>query len=412
LKLKHGYQRTVLDNGVRIVTDHIPHVRSVSIGFWFDTGSRDEPPELAGIAHFLEHMNFKGTKLRSAARIAREIEGKGGNLNAFTSKEVTCYHAHVTDDHLVTAIDLLADITGHSVFDQREIDLERNVILEELKSVEDTPDELVFEYFVNQVFDPHSLSRPILGTRQTITAIQQENLKPYIDEYYGGSGLVVAAAGYLHHARIVRLLSKKLSTKSFEIQVRTPPQQNGSGFSRKDFHTVTQQTHIALGCQGLAYSDSQKFALLTLVTLLGGGMSSRLFQQIREKHGLAYTVYAFMESYHDTGLFGIYAGTSPEKADKTLKLIKKEMHTLTHNPVSARELNRTKDQLKGNIKLGLESPSNRMHRLAKMELFTHDWTSVDDIIARIDAVTAEDIINVANRMFVDQDTCATFLMPS
>jgi predicted Zn-dependent peptidase len=410
--LKTGYQKTVLDNGVRIVTDSIPHVRSLAIGFWFDTGSRDEPAELAGIAHFLEHMNFKGTKRRSAAKIAREIEGKGGNLNAFTSKELTCYHAHVTDDHLATSVDLLADITGNSVFDKSEMELERSVILEELKSVEDTPDELIFEHFVDQVFDPHSLGRPIIGTRETISNIMPDNLHDYISGYYGGSGLVIAAAGNLDHDRIVRLLSKRLSTDTFHQVKRTAPTRNGAGFTRKDFHTTTQQTHIAFGCMGLDYANSQKYALLILVTLLGGGMSSRLFQQIREKHGMAYTVYAFMESYRDTGLFGIYAGTLPEKAEKALGMINKEIRKITRTPVSQRELNRTKDQLKGNLKLGLESPSSRMHRLAKMELFMQKWVEIDEIIAKIDAVTSEDIVAVANRLFVEQDTCVTVLNPN
>ena len=412
LAQKNGYSKTVLENGVRIVTDSIPHVRSLAIGFWFDTGSRDEPTELAGIAHFLEHMNFKGTKWRTAAKIAREIEGKGGHLNAFTSKELTCYHAHVTDDNLVTSVDLLADITGHSVFDKQEMELERGVILEELKSVEDTPDELIFEHFVDQVFNPHSLGRPIIGNRDTISSIMPDNLHSYIDGYYGGSSLVIAAAGNLDHDRLVRLLSKRLSTNTYQEIERTPPKSNGNGFSRKDFHTTTQQTHIAFGCKGLNYANEDKYALLILVTLLGGGMSSRLFQQIREKHGMAYTVYAFMESYRDTGLFGVYAGTLPEKAEKALAMIQKEIRKISRTPVSQRELNRTKDQLKGNLKLGLESPSSRMHRLAKMELLMNKWVGIDEIIDKIDAVTAEDILTVANRLFVDQDTCVTVLMPN
>ncbi|MBT7788897.1 MAG: insulinase family protein [Calditrichaeota bacterium] len=409
---KSNYQRTVLSNGLRIVTEFIPHVRSIAIGFWFDTGSRDEVEDYSGIAHFLEHMNFKGTSKRSAGQIAREIEGRGGILNAFTSKEVTCYHARVVDEQTARAVDVLSDITHNSLFDPKEIDRERDVILEELKNVEDTPDDLVFEHFMSQVYPNHPLGRPVLGNTQSLQTIHNDNLSEFCTQTYHGKRVVIAAAGRLNHKRLVRMIEKRLGNTLGIDQRRISPVTPEPINQRQDLHTATQQAHIVWGCRGLSYSDQRKYVLFILSTLLGGGMSSRLFQTIREKYGLAYSVYSFMDNYQDSGLFGIYAGTQPERAEKALKLIRKEIHKLVAHPVSARELQRTKDQLKGNIVLGLESPNSHMHRLAKMEILTGKWVPIDDVITQIEAVTSEDIQLIAKELFEEQALFTTVLWPN
>lgn len=407
-----NYQRTVLSNGLRIVTEFIPHVRSIAIGFWFDTGSRDELEDFSGIAHFLEHMNFKGTPRRSVGQIAREIEGRGGILNAFTSKEVTCYHARVVDEQTARAVDLLSDITQNSIFDPDEIDRERDVILEELKTVEDTPDDLVFEHFMAQVFGEHPLGRSVLGTEKSLQAIHGTNLAEFCAWTYHGKRVVIAAAGRLNHNRLVRMIEKRMGGTPGTDHNRTSPSLPLQQYHRQDLHTATQQAHIIWGCRGLSYSDPEKYVLFILSTLLGGGMSSRLFQTIREKYGYAYSVYSFTDNYQDSGLFGIYAGTQPERVEKVLYLIRKEVHKLVAYPVSDRELQRTKDQLKGNIVLGLESPNSRMNRLAKMELVTGSWVSIDDVIERINEVTSNDIQSIAKELFEEQALFTTVLWPN
>lgn len=405
------YRKTVLDNGVRVVTENIPHLRSLAVGFWFKTGSRDEPENLAGIAHFLEHMNFKGTEKRGTVRIAREIEGHGGHLNAYTSKEVTCYYARVVDEQTARAVDVLSDITRNSLYNPAEIEKERDVILEELKTVEDTPDELVFEQFISQVFTPHSIGRSVLGTRESLKLINRSDLLSYSKANYNGSNVVIAAAGRINHDRFVRMIDRRFTNQTVEPAVRKPPQVSGNEVYRQDTYTSTQQAHILWGCRGLRYDDPRKFIFLVLMTILGGGMSSRLFQNIREKLGLAYSIYAFLETYVDTGLFGVYAATMPEKAEKVLALVRKEVKYFINHPVSDRELKRTKDQLKGNLKLSLESPNTRMHRLAKLEINIGYWLPIDDIIARIDAVSPADIIEIAQEFFEKQALYTSILWP-
>jgi predicted Zn-dependent peptidase len=400
-----------LENGVRIVTETMPHVRSLAIGIWFDTGSRDEPEELAGISHFLEHMNFKGTAKRSALVIPRQIEGKGGHLNAFTGQEVTCFYARVISQHLNDAVDVLSDMTQNSLFDQAELDRERDVILEELKNNEDTPDELVFDHFMSQVFEGDSMGRPVIGTREALARINQPELKAYRAARYGGSRVVIVAAGYLDHDRLVRMISKRFIGDIEESLDRNPVSMLKVESPRRDFYTTTQQTHIVWGCRSYPYHDSRKYGLMVLNTLLGGGASSRLFQRIRERHGLAYSVYSFLSNHSDCGVFGVYAGTEPKKAEKTLSLIEKEIKSLVKTPVSKRELTHYKEQLKGSLLLGLESPSSMMHRLAKMEMYTGQWYSIDDVVKELDKVTSEQIQEIAIDLFEANPTCTTMLMP-
>lgn len=408
----HGFKRTVLNNGLRVVTEDMPNIRSLAIGLWFDSGSRDEPDELAGIAHFLEHMNFKGTDRRSAAAIARQIEGSGGHLNAFTSKEFTCYHARIVDQQLSRAVDILADITQNSTYKLDDVEKERGVILEELKSVEDTPDELIFEHFIAQLYNRHSMGRSVLGGRASLQTINRDKLINYRSVNYSPARMVVAVAGNIDHNRLVRMIEHRFPNKVTSRPDRVPPVEEAKKDQRQDLYTKTQQAHICWGCRAYPYGDNRKYSLLILNTLLGGGMSSRLFQHIRERHGLAYSVFSFIETYFDTGLFGIYAGTEPDQAERTLRMIRKELRETVRTPVSARTLQRTKDQLKGNLILGLESPGNRMHRLAKMELYASEWLSLDDVVDRIDAVTVEDIQKVVNDLFVERPNYTTLLLPN
>ena len=405
------YRRTQLDNGLRIVTESMPHVRSIAIGFWFNTGSRDEPDNLAGISHFIEHMNFKGTERRNPAEIARQIEERGGHLNAFTSKEFTCYYARIVDQQLRRAVDVLSDITINSIFDQKEIDRERGVILEELKNLEDTPDELVFEHFMAQLYNPHAMGRSVLGQRETLNKIDRQSLLKYRQSQYNASRTVIAAAGNIDHDKLAATIERFFNVESGDKNNRIPPDSRKPLKPRLDYHANTQQAHICWGCKALRYADPRKYALLVLHTLLGSGMSSRLFQRIRERHGLAYSVFSFLETYYDTGLFGIYAGTEPKQAEKTLKMIRNEVGKLAQKAISKSLLQRTKDQLKGNLILGLESVSARMHRLAKMELYRTDWISMDDIIKKIDAVTEEDVREVAIELFKEDRSVTTMLLP-
>lgn len=408
-----NYHRTVLDGGIRIVTETMPQIRSLSIGIWFDTGSRDEPDDLAGISHFLEHMNFKGTPQRNPLEIAREIEGRGGQLNAFTSKEMTCFHARVIDEQLVRAVDVLSDIAQNSLYKQEDVDRERGVILEELKNNEDTPDDLVFEYFWDQLYDSHTLGRPIIGRRETIGTIDQDKLIRYRSDCYTGSRIVVSAAGHLDHTELVKIVKERLRTGTVSDQLRIPPLIPESKRYHQDRHTTTQQAHILWGCRGLAYKDPRKFPLLVLNTHLGGGgMSSRLFQTIREERGLAYSVYSFSNSYIDTGLFAVYAGTDPQKVEEVLGLISSEAADTVREPIAGDDLERIKDQLKGGLLLGLESSGSRMNRLAVREIYTGEYESLDDVIAKIDAVTAEDVQAIADELFNQQAIFTTVLLPN
>jgi len=452
--LSSFFQKTTLPSGVRIVTELMPQVKSLSLGFWFNTGSRDEPDNLAGIAHFLEHMNFKGTVRRSPVVIAREIESRGGHLNAFTTKENTCYFARVADEHLTRAVDVLADLTLHSVYDPEETERERQVILEEIKSLEDTPDELVFEQFLGDVYPAHPLGRSVLGLRESLQKIDSPALKTYSQANYGNSSVVIAAAGNLDHQKLVRLIERRFQKESSSpptiskdssaalsssrvwipagagmtnhrpptemtnrqppvgMTTRQPPEAIKLNDFRADRHTNTQQAHIAIGCRSLPYTDRRRFVQIVLMTLLGGGMSSRLFQHIREKQGLAYTISAFLEAYQDTGLFGVYAATDPERAEKTLTLIRKELQDLTRKSVSARELRMTKEQIKGSLLLGLESPNSRMNRLAKLELYLEQWVTIEEVVKLIESVTSVQIQELACDLFESQAIFTNVLWPN
>lgn len=403
-------RKTRLDNGLRVVTERMDTVRSVAVGIWFETGSRDETRRINGISHFLEHMVFKGTKKRSALRIAREIEQVGGYLNAFTSKEMTAFYAHLLDEHLPLAVDVLADMLSNSQFRDAWIAKEKNVILEEIANAEDTPEDVVHDDFLGLLFPHHSLGRPVLGTRKTVSSFTRETLIEYWAHHYSPSRCVVAAAGRVDHDQLVRLIEKRLALPEGKPRRRGKATAKTDGRENRRKRDI-QQAHICLGCRGFRYMDERKYPLFVMNTVLGAGMSSRLFQRVRERNGLAYSVYSFHESFADTGVFGIYAGTEESQIPRAEELIREELDRIASTPLKPVELKRAKDQLKGSVTLGLESSSSRMHRLARMEMYLGDYLTLDELLARIDSVSTEQVQQVAADLFRG-DLYTAYVLPS
>jgi predicted Zn-dependent peptidase len=404
-------QKTVLPGGLRIVSEYIPHVRSISLGVWVQNGTRDEQPEENGISHFIEHMMFKGTERRRASDIAESLEAVGGHLNAFTGKELTCYYAHVLDEHLPLAVDVLADMLADSVFDADEMTKEKSVVIEEINSVEDAPEDLVQDFFMRDLFPEHALGYSTLGTRELVSAFQRDQLFDYTRRHYSQNRLLIAAAGNLQHADLVAQVGERfnrLPANGARVLLPPPVKSVPSSVAEDE----CSQTHICLGTLALRFNDPRKFVLLVLNTLLGGGMSSRLFQTIREQHGLAYSVFSFHDFLLDTGLFGVYLGTDPERAEQATALLRQELKRLREEQVTANELNRTINQLKGSLMLGLESTSSRMSRLAKMEIYLGEYVTLDDVCAGIESVTAGQIMQLAQELFADERLTSTIIRPT
>ncbi len=405
------HKKTVLPGGLRIVSEYIPHVRSVSLGVWVQTGTRDELPEENGISHFIEHMMFKGTKRRKASDIAESLEAFGGHLNAFTGKELTCYYAHILDEHLPLAIDVLADMLTDSVFDSEEMAKEKSVIIEEINSVEDTPEDWIQDLFMRDLFPQHALGFSTLGTREIISALQREQQLDYIRRHYAQNRLLVAAAGNVDHADLVAQVGERFNTlpSNGARMVLRPSAKSLPSSVTED---KCSQTHICMGTLALRFDDPRKFVLLVLNTLLGGGMSSRLFQTIREQHGLAYSVFSFQDFLLDTGVFGVYLGTDPERAEQATALLRQILSRLREEHVSSGELERTVNQLKGSLMLGLESTSSRMSRLAKMEIYLGEYVTLDEVCAGIESVTAGQINQLAQDLFADERMTSTIIRPA
>jgi predicted Zn-dependent peptidase len=406
-----SFQKTILDNGVTVVSEDISSVRSIAVGVWVRTGSRFERPVENGIAHFLEHMMFKGTKKRSPLKIAESLESIGGALNAFTGKEITCFYANALDTHINKTIEVLADITCNSIFPDKEIPKERSVILEEIKSMKDTPEEYIFDLFHEKLFPENSLGRSILGTESIVKSFQRSSVVHFWEKFYSGRNIIIAAAGNLNHSRLIKLVEKYFT---FPVRKMNKHPEKAT-IARKqvfEYEHPISQAHLCIGGEGIPYSSDQRFSLLVLNTYLGGGMSSRLFQRLREKNGLAYSVYSFTDFYSDVGLFGIYIGTDGAKLVLTKKLVIEELRRLKEKRLSENNLTRIKNQLKGNLVLSLESTSRRMQRLARSEIYFNKFISVSELINNIDAVTAEDIIEVANRVIIPQNFITVILKPT
>lgn len=391
------YQKTTLANGVRVTTEYIPHVRSVTIGFWFLTGSRDEVADNNGISHFIEHMLFKGTSCRTARQIAEVIDAAGGQLNAFTSKEHTCYYVRVLDEHLDLAVQILADMVLDSEFNPAELDKEKSVILEEIRMYEDSPDELVHDLFADAVLANHPLGKGILGSEETVMSLDRGALLSHKRKYYTAGNLVVAAAGNVRHEGVVAAASEYLGGlqgNGTPLLLPVSPSRGNDVIRTKD----TEQVHLCIGGLGLGRRSERKYALYVLDMALGGGMSSRLFQELREERGLVYATYSYHTLFQDTGLFTIYAGCRPKNVRQVIELVRAECTSLIKKGLDAQELHRAKEQLKGSLMLSLESTANRMSRLAKAELFQEAILTADELMARIEAITAEDVHAVAQEV--------------
>jgi predicted Zn-dependent peptidase len=405
------YEISELDSGERVITERVPSVRSVAIGYWIGVGSRDEKDERAGVSHFLEHLLFKGSARYTAQEIAEIFDGLGGELNAATSREHTVLYARVTDAHLETALDVMTDMVFAPTF--AELDSEREVVLEEISMYEDTPQELVHDLFSEAVFDTHPLGRPVLGTRDVIASVSRRALSAYHRAMYVGGNVVVAAAGNLEHAEVVRLVERAQrgpdepprGQRVRRPLVSAPPP--SLRFQRKD----TEQYHVCVGAPGIARSDRRRFAASLLDSILGGAASSRLFQEIREKRGMAYAVYSFASQYSDTGLTGFYVGTREENLGPCLEIAAAELADVAAGNLRPRELERAKENLKGRIVLSMESTANRMSRLGKSLVTDTELMSLDRVIAEIDAVEPAELAELASVLLAPAQLSAAGIGP-
>jgi predicted Zn-dependent peptidase len=393
--------RTVLPGGLRVITEALPSVRSAAVGIWAGVGSRDEDRDHSGATHYLEHLLFKGTARRTALDISAEMDAVGGELNAFTAKEYTCYYARVLDEDLPLAIDVLSDMVTSSLIEPKDVDAERGVILEEIAMNEDDPSDLVHEAFSEQLFGDTPLGRPILGTVDSINSISRARIAEHYRARYTPDYLVVAAAGNVDHDRVVELVGAAFGPVLTGTAGPVLPRLSGPdgdtaiGTGVRLLSRPVEQANLVLGCAGLARTDSRRFALGVLNAALGGGMSSRLFQEVREKRGLAYSVYSFSSQHADCGQWGIYAGCLPAKTEEVLAICHDEIAKVIDSGLTDEELDRGKGQLRGSIVLGLEDPSSRMSRLGKSELVYPRLEPVDEILAEIDAVTHDQVREVA-----------------
>lgn len=396
-------RRTVLPNGLRILTEAIPAMRSVSVGIWVAVGSRDETPARSGVSHFLEHLLFKGTNRRSAMDISASIEAVGGETNAFTTKEYTCFYARVLDDDAPLAIDVMCDIVADSILAEPDVETERGVILEEIAMRDDEPGDEVHDLLSEAIYGADSpLGRLISGTPETITPMTRRQIQSFYRSRYVAPNIVVSAAGNLDHAKVVKLVRQafeKSGLDSSQAEPVTPRAETPAAKVSRPSVVVrqkdTEQAHVVIGCPAIGRLDDRRFALGVLNNCLGGGMSSRLFQEIREKRGLAYSVYSYTSQYADSGIFAVYAGCAPGKVEEVLSLVKAELATVAEHGLTEAEVVRGKGMMKGSLVLGLEDTGSRMSRLGKGELLYHDMMSVDELLARVDAVTLDEVRVVA-----------------
>ncbi len=406
------FKKTVLPGGVTLVTERLPHVRSLSAGFWIACGSRDESPSQNGLSHLLEHMAFKGTASRSAQEIARFLESIGGHLDAFTSKEETCFFARTLDEHLSQALEIITDLATRPKLSEDDLERERRVIMEEIKAVEDTPDDLVHDLLAEALFDSHPLSLPVLGCMDNCRRFSTSDLRRFWRTHYVSPKFVLAAAGRLEHERVVDLWARFLErpSRTARLLAAPAPALKPSLVLRT---RRTSQAHLCLGFPGLSASDPERFALMVLNTVLGGGMSSRLFQRIREQAALAYSVYSYLDFYRDTGLVAVYLGVDSRRARASLELSLREIARLKQEPLSPEELRHAQAQIKGSVMLGLESVSHRMFRLARTALYRQSFMPLGQIIRHIDRVTAEELSQLAQRIFRPENLAAAAIgLPS
>jgi predicted Zn-dependent peptidase len=400
--------RTRLENGARVISETMPGVSSVTLGIWVENGSRYERLDQAGISHYLEHLFFKGTARRTAAQIAEEFDAVGGVLNAFTGKEYTCYYGKVLAEHLPIAQDILADIFLHSTFEPEEIERERTVVLQEIMQVEDTPDDFVHELFNLKFWPDHPLSFPVCGRVETVQRFGQRDFLDFIAARYRPDRLIIAAAGNLDHEGLVDWVQREfggLHGTADMVDGHPPVVNRGVFYNEK----ALEQVHLCLGTPGISQTAAARYAAYLLNTALGGGMSSRLFQEVREKRGRAYSVYSFLSSYLDAGYLGIYVGTSAEWVEEVVSIILSELKAMKRDGLRAEELARVKNQLKGNLLLGLETSDNRMSRIAKNEIYFGQDVAPAEVAARIDATTNDEIVALAEQLLRPEAMAITML---
>jgi predicted Zn-dependent peptidase len=408
-----NWRLTELDSGERVISERLDHVRSAAVGYWIGAGSRDEEPAEAGVTHFIEHLLFKGSDRFNALEIAEIFDGLGGELNAATSREHTLVYARIPDHHLETAVDVMSDMVFAPAF--AELDSEREVVLEEIAMYDDAPQELVHDLIAEAVFGDHPLGRPVIGTADVISSVPREAIARYHDTMYVPGNIVVAAAGNIEHDQVVELVSRALERRgasaSNEVNVRPalvqapPPQLR---FQQKD----TEQYHVCLAAPGISRSDRRRFAASLLDAILGGSASSRLFQEIREKRGMAYAVYSFVSQYTDTGQIGIYLGTREDNLADALTIAAEQIADISGGNLPARELERAKENIKGRVLLSMESTSTRMNRLGKSLITDSELLSVDRIVAEIDAVDAESVCELAATLLAPERLSAACIGPS
>jgi predicted Zn-dependent peptidase len=406
-------ERTEFSSGLRVVTERMPGVRSVSIGVWVLAGSRDERPAISGHCHFLEHLLFKGTDARSALDIAEAFDAVGGDVNAFTAKEYTCYYARVLDRDLEMAVDHLADMLQHSTIDARDLAGEADVILSEIDMHEDSPEDVVHDVFTEALWPGHPLGRPILGTKERIKAASRASVRGFYRRHYVPGRMVVSVAGNVRHDALLAMLADRMdvgkplgargrSNMELRTHRRAPKPSGGHAIKTKK----VEQAHLVLGTNGLARTDPDRFAFLIVNTVLGGGMSSRLFQEIREKRGLAYTAYSFHSQYTEAGVFSAYAGTTPNRAVEVLGLVRREVDDIRDGGITPEEFTRAKSHVKGSTVLSLEDPSGRMSRLGKSEIAHGEILTLNETLARVESVTLDDARRVAEKVLSQPMTLA------
>ncbi|MFH1709513.1 MAG: pitrilysin family protein [bacterium] len=387
---------TTLKNGVKLLTETMEDVRSVAMGIFVGAGSGLEKPPIAGISHFIEHMAFKGTKKRSAFDIASEFDAIGGKMNASTGKELTSYYAVTLDKHINVAVDVLSDIFLNSIYDEKEIELEKGVIVEEIKMYEDTPDELIHDLFTEVIYHGHPLGRPTIGSEKSVRAIGRQDMIGYIKDLYTPDNIIIALAGNIKHEEAAKLIEPAFSV----MRGKFPVAQKASPTIKKSVklkHKKTEQVHMCLGSMGPSQHDEDRYAFSILDTVIGGSMSSRLFQEVREKRGLAYSIYSYSGALKDCGIYVVYAGTSKENFRKVIDLTISEFDNIKKNGITKEEMNRSKEHLKGSLVLGLESTSSRMAYLARSQYYYDRIITIDEMFTKVDKVTLDDIMNAANK---------------
>ncbi len=406
-----GYRKTVLDGGIRVVTEKIPSVRSVSVGAWVETGSRDESDQNAGICHFIEHMVFKGTKKRRMHQIAERLESVGGYLNAFTTKEHTCFYARALDEHLDRSIDTVCDLILQPTFPAKELEREKDVVVEEMKMYEDSAEDFGFDLLEAALYRGHALGRPIIGYESTVRGFSRDQLFDFMNTHYNGEHIVIAAAGNVKHEKVVRMVEKAFQGHVFSQPVNNRTGVNGYTPERLSRSHPTQQAHLIVGTRAYGIHHKNRVTLSVLNTILGGGMSSLLNQNIREKYGYCYNIYSFCNMHSDSGDFGVYMGTDPSKLAKARELIFRELKRLMDREVSPRKISRVLNQVKGSLMLGLEGMGSRMMRIARQELYFGQYYSLDDIMEQVMAVSASDVRDVACDLFDPENYTIVELLP-